>query len=246
MNAMLNANVIQIDGTPETPKPRCTDCIRDVDGEMASPCKKHRRKYDGNGVVAMSAEQLQAFLDAASTDVRANAIFRLMFGHGMRTSEISRTLLSDINFTENTIRVTPLKKKKKKTFLEPLLPGEKEALTAYLAVRPNVGDDAPLFVSRKHVTMVQPMHRSYLLRLYVEIAKRAGLPASLWHPHCVRHSTAMAMYRAMRATGNVDMPTIQFALRHDSVASTSVYVEPTVESVAISKTNLFGSLLVAR
>ncbi len=246
MNAMLNANVIQIDGTLEAPKSRCADCVRDVDGEMASPCKKHRRKYDGNGVASMSADQLQAFLDAASADVRTNAIFRLMFGHGLRTSEVARTRLSDINFTENTIRVTPLKKKKKKSFLEPLLPGEKEALVAYLAERPNVGNDAPLFVSRKHVTTVQPMHRSYLLRLYVEIAKRAGLPARLWHPHCVRHSTATAMYRAQLAAGHVDMPMIHFALRHDSVASTSIYVQPTVEAAALSKTNSFGSLLVAR
>lgn len=242
MNALLN--VVPINSKPA--KPRCADCIRDVEGEMVSPCAKHRRKYDGNGVASMSADQLQAFLDAASADVRTNAIFRVMFGHGMRVGEIARLRLSDVNLNENTIRVTPLKKKKKKSFLEPLLPGEKEALVAYLAVRPNVGDDAPLFVSRKHVTTVQPMHRSYLLKLYVEVAKRAGLPARLWHPHCVRHSTAMAMYRAMQETGNVDMPTIQFALRHDSPASTSVYAKPDVQSVAVSKTNLFGSLLVAR
>ena len=147
----------------------------------------------------MSADQLQAFLDAASADVRTNAIFRLRSGTVCARAKSARTRLSDINFTENTIRVTPLKKKKKKSFLEPLLPGEKEALVAYLAERPNVGDDAPLFVSRKHVTTVQPMHRSYLLRLYVEIAKRAGLPARLWHLHRVRHSTATAMYRAQLA-----------------------------------------------
>lgn len=90
------------------------------------------------------------------------------------------------------------------------------------------------------------MHRSYLLKLYVEIAKRAGLPARLWHPHAFRHATAMAMYRAMREAGHVDMPSIQLALRHDSVASTSVYAKPDVQSVAVTKTNLFGSLLVAR
>jgi len=230
----------------KTAKPRCAECVRDLDGEMVSPCAKHRRKYDGNGVASMSADQLQAFLDAASADVRTNAIFRVMFGHGMRVGEIARLRFSDVNLNENTIRVTPLKKKKKKSFLEPLLPGEAEALKAYLAVRPNVGDDAPLFVSRKHVSTVQPMHRSYLLRLHVEIAKRAGLPARLWHPHCVRHSTATAMYRAMLAAGHVDMPMIAFALRHESVASTSIYVQPTVESAALSKTNSFGSLLVAR
>lgn len=240
MSALLN--VVPIDSKPS--KPRCADCIRDVDGEMASPCKKHRRKY--SGVASMSAEQLQAFLDAASTDVRTRAIFTLMFAHGLRTSEVARTRLSDIDFTENTIRVTPLKKKKKKSFLEPLLPGEKEALEAYLATRPDVGPDGPLFVSRKHTTIVQPMHRSYLLRLYVEVAQRAGLPARLWHPHCVRHSTAMATYRAMVATGHVDMPMIAFILRHESVASTSMYVEPTMESAALTKTRSFGALLVAR
>lgn len=242
MSALLT--VVPMDSKPA--KARCADCIRDTDGEMASPCKRHRRKYDGHGVAALSEEQVVAFLAAAQSDVRANAIFRLVFGHGLRISEASRLRLEDVNFKENTIRVCPLKKKKATSYLEPLLPGEKEALTAYLAVRPNVGDDAPLFVSRKHVTTVQPMHRSYLLKLYVEIAKRAGLPARLQHPHAFRHATAMAMYRAMQSSGNVDMPSIQLALRHDSVASTSVYAKPDVQSVAATKANLFGSLLVAR
>lgn len=242
MSAALQ--IVAIDSKPA--KSRCADCIRDVDGEMVSPCKRHRRKYDGNGIVAMSAEQLQAFLDAASADVRTNAIFRTMFCHGLRVSELCALRFEDVNFNENTIRVTPLKKKKKKSFLEPLLPGEREALVAYLAVRPNVGNDAPFFVSRKHATVVQPMHRSYLLKLYVEIAKHAGLPARLQHPHAVRHSCAMRMYQQMRDTNCVDMPTIQFALRHDSVASTSVYAKPDVQSVAATKAHLFGSLLVAR
>jgi integrase len=89
------------------------------------------------------------------------------------------------------------------------------------------------------------MHRSYILKVYVELAKRANLPARLWHPHAIRHSTAMRMYQQMRDTNCVDMPTIQFALRHDSPASTSVYAKPDVQSVAATKTHLFGSLLVA-
>jgi type 1 fimbriae regulatory protein FimB len=237
-------NVVPIDS--KAAKPRCAECIRDTDDEVASPCKTHRRKYDGHSVAALSEEQVTAFLAAAQSDVRANAMFRLMFCHGLRVSELARLRLSDVNFKEKTIRVCPLKKKKATSYLEPLLPGEAEALLAYLKIRPEAADTDPFFISRKSKTVVQPMHRSYILKLYVEIAKRAGLPARLWHPHAFRHSTAMAMYRAMLEAGHVDMPSIQLALRHDSVASTSVYVEPTVESVAISKTNLFGSLLVAR
>jgi integrase len=239
MSALLN--VVPIDSKPA--KPRCTDCIRDVEGAIVSPCAKHRRKYDGNGIAALSEEQVVAFLAAAQSDVRANALFRLMFGHGMRVSEVARLRFSDINLEEGTARICPLKKKKVVAYLEPLLPGEREALTAYLAVRPDVGTDAPLFVSRKHVASVQPMHRSYILKLYAEIAKRAGLPARLWHCHAVRHSTAMRMYEQMRATNCVDMPTIQFALRHDSPASTSVYAKPNVQSVAVTKAHLLGQML---
>jgi integrase len=212
---------------------------------MVSPCPKHRRKYDGNGIAALSEKQVVAFLGAAQSDVRANALFRLMFGHGLRVSEVARLRFSDINLEEGTVRICPLKKKKAVSYLEPLLPGEREALTAYLAVRPSVGTDTPLFVSRKHLATIQPMHRSYILKVYVELAKRANLPARLWHPHAIRHSTAMRMYQQMRDTNCVDMPTIQFALRHDSPASTSVYAKPDVQSVAATKTHLFGSLLVA-
>jgi integrase len=239
MSALLN--VVPIDS--KTAKPRCADCIRDVAGEMVSPCSKHRRKYDGNGIAALSEEQVMALLTATQSDVRANALFRLMFGHGMRVSEVARLRLSDINLEEGTVRICPLKKKKVVAYLEPLLPGEREALTAYFAVRPDVGTDAPLFVSRKHVASVQPMHRSYILKLYVEIAKRAGLPARLWHCHAVRHSTAMRMYEQMRSTNCVDMPTIQFALRHDSPSSTSVYAKPNVQSVAVTKAHLLGQML---
>jgi integrase len=242
MSALLN--VVPIDS--KTAKPRCAFCIRDVDGDVVSPCKTHRRKYDGNAFVAMSADQLTAFLDAAQSDVRSNALFRVMFCHGLRVQEIARLRLSDVNFQENTIRIIPLKKKRKMAYLEPLVPGEKEGLLAYLAARPDVGADAPLFISRKHVTKVQPLHRSHILKLYVKIAQRAGLPARLWHPHVMKHTLAMRMYERMVETNSVDAPTIQFALRHSSPASTSVYMKPTAQSVAISKTNLFGSLLAAR
>lgn len=239
MSAM--PNIVPIDSKPV--RNRCAACIRDVEGEMVSPCSKHRRKYDGNGIAALSEEQVVAFLAAAQSDVRANALFRLMFGHGLRVSEVARLRFSDINLEEGTVRICPLKKHKAVAYLEPMLPGEREVLTAYLAVRPDVGDNAPFFVSRKHTTTVQPMHRSYILKLYVEIAKRAGLPARLWHCHAVRHSTAMRMYEQMRATNCVDMPTIQFALRHDSPASTSVYAKPNVQSVAVTKAHLLGQML---
>jgi integrase len=241
MNALLN--VVSIDSKPA--KVRCGSCVRDTAGKMVSPCPKHRRKYDGNGIAALSEKQVVAFLGAAQSDVRANALFRLMFGHGLRVSEVARLRFSDINLEEGTVRICPLKKKKAVSYLEPLLPGGREALTAYLAVRPSVGTDTPLFVSRKHLATIQPMHRSYILKVYVELAKRANLPARLWHPHAIRHSTAMRMYQQMRDTNCVDMPTIQFALRHDSPASTSVYAKPDVQSVAATKTHLFGSLLVA-
>jgi integrase len=161
MSALLN--VVPIDS--KTAKPRCADCLRDVEGEIVSPCAKHRRKYDGNGIAALSEEQVVAFLAAAQLDIRANALFRLMFGHGLRVSEVARLRFSDVNLEEGTVRICPLKKKKVVVYLEPMLPGEREALTAYLAVRPNVGDSAPFFVSRKHITTVQAMHRSYILKL---------------------------------------------------------------------------------
>src|SRR5271155_118952 len=107
MSALLN--VVPIDS--KTAKPRCADCLRDVEGEIVSPCAKHRRKYDGNGIAALSEEQVVAFLAAAQLDIRANALFRLMFGHGLRVSEVARLRFSDVNLEEGTVRICPLKKK---------------------------------------------------------------------------------------------------------------------------------------
>ena len=62
MSALLT--VVPMDSKPA--KARCADCIRDTDGEMASPCKRHRRKYDGHGVAALSEEQVVAFLSRSA------------------------------------------------------------------------------------------------------------------------------------------------------------------------------------
>ena len=71
---------LQIVATDSKPvKPHCADCVRDLEGDVVSPCKRHRRKYDGNAFVAMSSDQLAAFLDAAQSDARSNALFSVMF-----------------------------------------------------------------------------------------------------------------------------------------------------------------------
>lgn len=243
---MQTDKVIHIDGAVEVAKPKCAACIRALDGKITKRCPKHDRRY--NGAVSLSADQLRDFLHAAqASSPRDYAMFLVMFLHGLRVTELTNLTLADVNFEQGEIRITPLKTGKYEPSLESFSKingfDEREALLAYLAVRPQTEAGAPLFIPNAMHTKLRPLHRTYITMLYQELAAKIGLPARAQHIHTLRHTLGKRLYDAMRTAGHVDMPTIQRALRHKNPASTAVYASPDAEQVHASKHELLSNIL---
>lgn len=178
--------------------------------------------------VVLSESQVAALLaDPASdepVDVRDRAILELLYGTGMRVSELVGLSLGDVDFDEELVRVTG---KGDKQRLVPLGRGAAVALHAWLdAPRRTLLDLAA--DARDAHTVFCNLRGRRLTRQGVDLiirrhARRVGLPAST-SAHTLRHTCATHML----ARG-ADVRVIQELLGHASVATTQRYtkVSPT-------------------
>ena len=174
---------------------------------------------------ALTQDEIFKVLKAASDSPRDLAMILLAFRHGMRASEVCGLELKDLDLRNNEIVIRRLKGSLKTTQPladvqgQPLL-SEKRVLRAWLAERGN-HPSKYVFVSQKS----GKLNRSTFYRIFSEAAERAGLPADKRHPHCLKHSLAVALVEA-----NVNLATVRVALGHKSIASTAIYAMPSDES----------------
>ena len=185
---------------------------------------------------ALTQDEILKVLKAASDSPRDLAMILLGFRHGMRASEICGLELKDLDLKNNEITIRRLKGSMRTTQPladlqgQPLL-SEKRVLRAWLAERGNHPSKF-VFVSQKsgHV------HRSQFYRVFSAAAEKAGLPADKRHPHCLKHSLAVALVNS-----NVNLAVVRVALGHKSIASTAVYAVPTDETAGKAVLNALAS-----
>jgi len=177
--------------------------------------------------VVLSEAQVEALLASPATsepiDVRDRAVLELLYGTGMRVSELVGLDLGDVDFTEELVLVTG---KGDKQRLVPLGRTAAAALRRWLAddargsllaTAPHPGDARAIFwnqrgrrLSRQGVDVVVRRH-----------ARRAGLPRAT-SAHTLRHSCATHML-----SHGADVRVIQELLGHASVATTQRYTKVT-------------------
>ena len=153
-------------------------------------------------------------------DVRDRAVLELLYGTGMRVSELVGLSLGDVDFDEELVRVTG---KGDKQRLVPLGRGAAQALHAWLdSARPAILEavresrDAHAFfcnlrghrLTRQGVDLVVRRH-----------ALRVGLPPAT-SAHTLRHTCATHML-----AHGADVRVIQELLGHASVATTQRYTK---------------------
>ncbi len=161
----------------------------------------------------LTLEQSQALLEAVQgpNQTRDYCILLLFLTCGLRLSELAALNLSDVR--GETLRVTGKGNKERVLDINDAC---REALDDYIKLRlkqPSVDKNA-LFVSRNRrrlsVKTVQLLVRKYLLM--------AGLDASLYSTHKLRHTAATLMLQ----TG-VDVRTLQEVLGHEHLNTTQIY-----------------------
>lgn len=183
--------------------------------------KKRARRVQTK-IAYMTPEQIERFLETAKDyGQREYAMFLLGFNHGLRISEICELTLDDIDLKNGQIRCRRKKGSLQTTqtlirFKGAPLFDEIKALREWLAVRPADHGNF-VFNSRKAIHL----DRVSAYKLFRKIAEKSGLPESLRHPHCMKHSAAMNMVNK-----GVDAFLIRQYLGHKSFQSTLAYVNP--------------------
>ena len=169
---------------------------------------------------ALSIDEMERFLSAPDLDTplgkRDRAIFEVMYGSGLRVSEVSSVLVNSFDFDGGFARVLG------KGAKERIVPVGKEAIQAirnYLhGGRPHLSKDrsgGELFLSKRGT----PISRKMIWVLVKEYAKRAGIEKNLT-PHGLRHSFATHLLM-----GGADVRAVQEMLGHADIGTTQIYTQ---------------------
>ncbi|QRN40936.1 MAG: tyrosine-type recombinase/integrase [Neisseriaceae bacterium] len=169
---------------------------------------------------AMNAQDLNQLLDDDNIDdnrdpfltKREQAMFELMYGSGLRVSEVESLNLDDIELDSGWVTV---KGKGAKTRQIPLTDKSIDALKSYLELRPKIENQDALFVSRfgKRITN---------RRIQQNINEWAIRHQAKQHisPHMLRHSFATQILQ-----NSQNIRAVQELLGHSQLSTTQIYTQ---------------------
>lgn len=167
----------------------------------------------------MTAERVNNLIDGVAANtldrpfpVRDRAIFELLYGCGLRISELVGLNLGDVDRTERWLRVRGKGRKERQV----PVPGQAgEALERYLAERPVVREETAVFLNyRNHRLGARGV--SQIVKLYATLL--AGDPSI--HPHGFRHA-----YATHLLADGADLRAIQELLGHARLSTTQKYTQ---------------------
>jgi integrase/recombinase XerC len=181
----------------------------------------------------LNAEQTSEVVEAPSrlasavleASIRDRALMELLYGSGLRVSELVSLDLDSISASDDEIRVLG---KGRKERVVPVGSKCREALVAYLSIRPaflhpsgNARAENAMFLSRlgRRIS-VRWVQR--LIQRYGEL----GSARSDVHPHTLRHCCATHMLE-----GGADLRAIQELLGHSNLSTTQRYTQLSTEQL---------------
>jgi integrase/recombinase XerC len=167
----------------------------------------------------MTAEQVNGLIDGVGAGklerpfpARDRAIFELLYGCGVRVSELTGLNLDDLDRTERWILVRGKGRKERQV---PLPGRAAEALERYLTERPVVRDQPAVFLNhRKGRLTIRGIHG--IVKFYAIYL--SGDPSI--HPHSFRHA-----YATHLLADGADLRAIQELLGHARLSTTQKYTQ---------------------
>jgi integrase/recombinase XerC len=174
----------------------------------------------------LDADQVAELLQSTGDDdltLRDRAMLELFYSSGLRLAELIGLDTVDLDFADQTVRVTG---KGNKTRILPVGRLALEAIRNWLPVRLGLAspEEQALFVSRRGRRLAA---RSVQLR--VERWARERGSARHLHPHLLRHSFASHL---LESSG--DLRAVQELLGHSSISTTQVYTHLNFQHLAES------------
>jgi integrase/recombinase XerC len=167
----------------------------------------------------MTPEQTNTLLDGVAlgklerpNPVRDVAIFELLYGCGLRVSELSGINLDDLDRAEKWLRVRGKGKKERQV----PIPGKAaDSVERYLSERPVVRDQRALFLNHRGGRLTERGIRG-IVKLYATFISND--PSV--HPHSFRHAYATHLLAA-----GADLRSIQELLGHARLSTTQKYTQ---------------------
>ena len=186
---------------------------KDPSAELESP-KLSRKLPDVLNILEINA--LLAGIDASKPEgMRSKAIVEVLYGCGLRVTELINLRISDLYATEGYIRVTG---KGNKERIVPIGETALKYLDIYLnevRVHQNIkmGNEDIIFLNR----LGTRLSRISVFTMIKALADQIGLQKSI-SPHTFRHSFATHLVE-----GGADLRAVQEMLGHSSITTTEVY-----------------------
>ena len=170
---------------------------------------------------SLAKRDLDRLLRAAEQDGdKRNLAILLTLRHtGLRVGELCHLRLADLAISERKGSLMVRSGKGDKDRTVPLNNDARQALSAYLAVRPAVDDDH-VFIGQRG----QPLQTDAVQLIVRKYARRAGLQGVT--PHILRHCFGKGLLDA-----GVDLVTVSRLLGHERLETTAIYTQPTARDL---------------
>ncbi|HMY80702.1 MAG TPA: tyrosine-type recombinase/integrase [Candidatus Absconditabacterales bacterium] len=147
---------------------------------------------------------------------RDRAILHMLYGSGLRVSEICNMKVSDIQADSNQFSVVGKGRKLRAVFMTQ---SALQALSKRIETRPEGGEY--LFVGISHnlkgIVGSKPLSRNVIEELVRHYAKLQGIQKKVT-PHTLRHSFATSLIKK-----GADIRSVQTLLGHSSITTTQIY-----------------------
>lgn len=146
---------------------------------------------------------------------RNKAIIEVMYGCGLRVSEVVNLRISNLYFRDNYIRIIG---KGDKERLVPIGQTAQNAILLYMeGVREHIkikkGEEDFVFLNRRGARLTREM----IFMMIKQAAEAAGITKTI-SPHTFRHSFATHLVE-----GGADLRAVQEMLGHESITTTEIY-----------------------
>jgi integrase len=153
----------------------------------------------------------------AIDSVRDRAIFRMLYHHGLRASEIGKFELSHYRQGSdlNLDRVYIKRLKGSISGETAVVPAAARAVRAWIRIRGY--RPGPLFPSR----LGTPISRIRIFELMQKYCQRAAIPAEKAHPHCLKHSCCTHLISDQKES----IMDVRSHVGHVNIRNTMIYAD---------------------
>ena len=166
----------------------------------------------------LEVHEIEKILEVAESGkeaVRDKMIIELLYGCGLRVSELSNLLISQLYIEAGFIRVIG------KTDKERLVPIGEQAASAIYKYQSEIRNQQKIHKDCSDVLLLNPrgknLSRVSIFNIVVRLGQMAGIKKKI-SPHTFRHSFATHLLE-----GGADLRMIQEMLGHESITTTEIY-----------------------